>query len=132
MNFDGSFLKSAQRGGIGGVIRDWNGTIVRNYFRPVECSDHNEARVFALLIGCHELHSMGGFNSILEGDSFSAIQWGLGKAIHPWRIADWVEEVQDISSHLGASFQHVLREDNSMADGLAREGVFHSCISFNV
>ena len=34
--------------------------------------------------------------------------------------------------HLGASFQQVLREANSMADGLAREGDFHSCISFDV
>ena len=38
----------------------------------------------------------------------------------------------DISSHFDASFQHVLREANSMADGLVGEGTFHSHISFDV
>ena len=43
-----------------------------------------------------------------------------------------MEEVQDISSLLGASFHHILREANTIADGLAREGVFRTSISFNV
>ena len=37
----------------------------------------NEAEVFALLIGYRELLRFGGYNAILEGDSFSAIQWGF-------------------------------------------------------
>lgn len=40
--------------------------------------------------------------------------------------------MQDISSHLGVSFQHILKEANSMADGLARKRVLHSSISFDV
>ena len=95
-------------------------------------SDANEAELFALLIGCRELRRFGCLNPILERDSFSSIQWGSGKAIHPWRLADWVEEVQDISSLLGASFHHVLREANNMVDGLAREGVFRTSISLDV
>ena len=66
--------------------------------------DANEAEVYALLIGCHELERIGGSHPIIEGDSFSAIQWGFGKAIHPWQIVDWVEEVHDISRKMGAFF----------------------------
>ena len=132
LNFDGSFVQSVQRGGIGGVIRDWNGTIIRNFSVPVDCSDANKAELFALLIGCRELLRIGGLNPILEGDSFSSIQWGSGKATHPWGLADLVEEVQDISSLLGASFLHTLRKTNTMADGLARDGVFRTSISFDV
>ena len=52
LNFDGSFVQSAQRGGIGGGIRDWNGIIIRNFSGPVDCSNADEAELFALLIGC--------------------------------------------------------------------------------
>ena len=43
-----------------------------------------------------------------------------------------MEEVQDISRRLGASFHHILREANAVADSLAREGVFRSSVSFDV
>lgn len=42
-----------------------------------------------------------------------------------------VEEVQDISRQLGVVFNHVPREDNVMANGLAKES-FLSSISFDV
>ncbi|RWR95161.1 hypothetical protein CKAN_02449000 [Cinnamomum micranthum f. kanehirae] len=44
--------------------------------------------------------------------------WAYGKAVYPWQIVDWVEEVQDISKKMGAYLHHILREANSMADGL--------------
>ena len=31
LNFDGSFVHSLRRGGIGGVVRNWSGVVVRNY-----------------------------------------------------------------------------------------------------
>lgn len=40
-------------------------------------------------------------------------------------------EVQDISSQLNVTFNHLLGA-NDMADGLAREGVFRLNISFDV
>lgn len=43
-----------------------------------------------------------------------------------------MEEVQDISSQLGASFKNFLHEANDMADRLAREGVLQLNISFDV
>ena len=43
------------RGGIGGVIRDWNGNVVKSFHGPFDGKDVNEAEVFALLIGYREL-----------------------------------------------------------------------------
>lgn len=77
LNFDGSFVPSIRRGGIGGAIRDWNGNVFRSYSSPLESLDANEVEAFALLVGCHELGRMGGYNAILEHDSFSVIQWGI-------------------------------------------------------
>ena len=65
--------------------------MVRSFFGHTDASDVNEAELVALLICCRELLKLGGFNAIIEGDSFLAIQWGSGRASHPWRLADWVE-----------------------------------------
>ena len=70
LNFDGSFVQSVQQGG---VIKDLNGIIIRNFSGPVHSSNANKAELFGLLIGCRELHRIGVLNSILEGDSFSSI-----------------------------------------------------------
>ena len=51
-NFDGSFVHSLQKGGIGGVIRDWNEKMVRSFSGPTDSSDDNETKLFAILIGC--------------------------------------------------------------------------------
>ena len=88
-------LRSICRGGIGGAIRDWNGNDVRRFCGPFDGSDAN-AEVFALPIGCRELSRLDGYKAIIEGDSFSTIQWGSGKSSHP----HWVEEVHDISQKL--------------------------------
>lgn len=96
LNFDESFIRSTRSGGIGGVIRVWSGTIVRSFSRPLEALDANEVEVFSLLVDCRGLWRMGCFNPILEGDSFSTIQCGFGNSSYPWRLADWIEEVQDI------------------------------------
>ena len=39
-----------------------------------------------------------------------------------------MEEIQDISRQLEATFRHVLREANIEADDQAKEGVFRSSI----
>ena len=61
--------------------------------------DANEFEINVRLVGCCELCKLEGFEAIIEGDSFSAIRWSLGNCSHPWRLADLVEVVQDISSH---------------------------------
>ena len=121
-NFDGSLVRSLRKGGIGGVIRDWNGKMVRSFSGPIDSLDANETELFAILVGCRELLQMAGYGAILEGDSFSVIKWCSGSSSYPWRLADWVEEVQDISKRLGATFNHIiLRGANAVADSLARD-----------
>ena len=99
---------------------------------PVDSLCANEAEVYALLIACRELLTLESINVVFEGDSYSAIQWGSIEASIPWRLLDWVEEVKDIFSRLGASFHQIFREVNVMADALAKEGVFHTSIPFDV
>lgn len=85
-------MQNVQTGGIGGAIRDRDGN-VRSFSGPMESQDASEAEVFALLINCLELARFICFHPILEGDSFLVSQWGLGRAIHLWRLANRVAEV---------------------------------------
>ena len=98
----------------------------------MEASNANEVEVFSMLVDCRELLKLDGYFSIIEGDSFSAIQWGLGKTMYPWRLAEWVEEVLDISNQLHASFHHILSEANVIADGRAKEGLTRETIFFDI
>lgn len=80
--FDGSFLKDVRWGGYGGVIRDSMGAILCSYVGAVDLSNSNEAEVFALLVGCREFRRLDGYNALIEGDSFYAIQWSSGNATY--------------------------------------------------
>eukprot|EP00268_Persea_americana_P021504 TRINITY_DN21462_c0_g1_i1.p1 TRINITY_DN21462_c0_g1~~TRINITY_DN21462_c0_g1_i1.p1 ORF type:complete len:102 (+),score=15.12 TRINITY_DN21462_c0_g1_i1:109-414(+) len=76
--------------------------IIRIFSGLVNPLDANEAEVFALLIGCHELLGMGGFNPLLEVILFLLFNGDLGRPFifGVWRLANWVEEVQDISRQI--------------------------------
>lgn len=76
LNFDGSYQNSTHKGGIGGVIRDFSGHIARTHSGTMVASDANEVEVFATLVGCRELHNLGGQLAIIEGDSCQLFNGG--------------------------------------------------------
>ena len=39
-------------GGIGDVIQDWSGQVVKNFLGPINSLDANGSEVSALLVGC--------------------------------------------------------------------------------
>lgn len=77
-----------------------------------------------MLMRCHELRLLGGFKAVIECDFFPVTQWGSFKAKGPWRVADWVQQLQYISDQLRCSSNHLLQEAaNDKVDALAKEGV---------
>lgn len=76
LNFDGSYQNSIQKGGIGGVIRDFSGNIALMHSGPMVASDANEVEVFAILVVCRELHNLGGQLAIIERDSCQLFNGG--------------------------------------------------------
>lgn len=88
--------------------RDCCSHVIRSFSWPVDSSDVNEAKMFALQVGSRELLKLGEFKDFLKGDSFSILKWGSGKTFDPLRLEDWVEEVQEISRQLGTSLHHIL------------------------
>lgn len=100
MNFDCSYVRGENRGGIGGVIQDHDGVVIRNFSRTVDAPDANKAKICSLLIGSRELHRLSAFNSIVEGDSKLAVQWGSSTTKYPWHFPDWMEKILYLSSIL--------------------------------
>lgn len=76
LNFDVSFIKESTKGGYRGVIRDSLGASLIHLFRIDGLCACNETDVFAMLMGCQKLWKLRGNHRIIEGGSFSAIQWG--------------------------------------------------------
>ena len=93
LNLYGNFFKHVILGGIGGVIGDSSAVVVKKKkIGPLSSSDSYGAEVYPLLIGCRELRKVGGYKAIIEGDSFSAIQWASGKSPFPWGLTDLVKK----------------------------------------
>lgn len=75
-----------------------------------------------MLMGCCDLQRIEDHNAMIEGDSFSAIQWSVGKTRYPWKVAEWAEVIHQISAQLRCSFHHILQEANAMADQPSYQG----------
>ncbi|XXG62250.1 hypothetical protein AAC387_Pa05g0650 [Persea americana] len=117
---------------MGGVIRDWNGNIVRSFLGLIDSLDANETELFAILIGCREFLRMGGYSATLEGDSFASNLAVFRKFFSSLEIDGLGGGDVGYFRRLGASFHHIHREANAVADSLARARVSRSSIPFDV
>jgi ribonuclease HI len=94
MNFDGTSKGNPGRTGMGGVIRDSKGNIIRLYAGSLGNSTNNTAKFGSLEAGLEILSREGMTNVIVEGDSILVIntvrrlQNGtrMGKFQGHWRL----------------------------------------------
>lgn len=94
--------------------------MVRDSIGWILSQDHNQAKVYAMLMGCHQLLKIEGYNAIIEGDSFFCYSLWVKEGKMPMAINNWIDEVHMIARQLHCSFNYVLRDGNVLADGLAR------------
>lgn len=74
-------------------------------------------------MGLHELKILGVKDCIVEVDSAVFVGWGLGKGDGSWKVFQFNYEVRELMVVLGTSFVHVLCEQKSFADKIAKWGV---------
>lgn len=87
LNLYGSSKGNPSPAGFGCVVRDYNGNVILAICGPLSVCNSMKAEVFGLLIGLHELKSMGIIGCIVEGDSAVVTGWRLGKGIGSWELA---------------------------------------------
>jgi ribonuclease HI len=132
LNFDGAAKGNPGRTGLGGVIRDSKGNIIRLYAGSLGNSTNNAAEFGALETGLEILSREGMTNAIVEGDSALVIntvrklQNGtrMGKIQRHWRLAHLLQKIQEhLRTGITVELRWVRRSANGLADRIANEGV---------
>ncbi|KAK7382133.1 hypothetical protein VNO80_00850 [Phaseolus coccineus] len=130
INCDGGFTLEGRKGSAGGVVRDCEGEFLFGFSTALRVGSAAEAELFAIKIGMELAISMGYKNLIVESDSQTAVQlinWGLIEQTHPFYTV--VSSIIEMGAKVDyICWNHVFRETNSVADGLAKYGLF---LSFN-
>ena len=73
-----------------------------------------------------ELHNV---NVIIESDSSNAVSWVSNSEVnYPWEFHYVQSLIDNLKATLhNVSFVHTMRENNFMADTLAKQGVYRDC-----
>ena len=128
-NVDGSSLGKPGPAGVGGVLRDHEGLVKVIFSVPCGIIDSNLAEVIAIRKALQvlslkpEYHNV---NIIVESDSFNAISWLTNSEVEiPWKFHFERSLIDNLKNQFyNVSFIHTLRENNSMADAFAKQGVY--------
>lgn len=90
LNFDGAAKGNPGPAGIGGAIRNFEGTILGIFWGSIGDSTNNVAEIKVLLVGLDMIQTNGWHLTILEGDSQIILQMAEklrnGKQVH--KVAD--------------------------------------------
>lgn len=78
-----------------------------------------------------EAYHLGLCHTIVKDDSLCSIRGESQKCNPSWELSNAVEEVLDLARMFMASFYHVKRSANSMADSLAKGGVSYNSLITN-
>ncbi|XVE83990.1 hypothetical protein DITRI_Ditri16bG0133100 [Diplodiscus trichospermus] len=93
----------------------------------MEVADSNLAELLAIKEAMMIFSGSGWANThelIIESDSTNAIKWVLHPQNSPWKWRKFIAQIELLKNgKYKCQFSHVLRENNEVADGLAKAGV---------
>ncbi|XP_038704727.1 uncharacterized protein LOC120000673 [Tripterygium wilfordii] len=126
-NVDGSALGKPGPAGIGGVLRSNDGTIICLFSCPIGICESNEAEIKAIKKALEITISSGNLSQIcitLETDSANGFKWIVDSGMMPWRLEQIGNAIQNAKEQIpNLSVKQIVREQNGMADILAKEAV---------
>jgi ribonuclease HI len=132
LNFDGAEKGNPGMTGMGGVIRDSGGNIIRLYVGSLGNSTNNATEFGALELGLEILRRERMTNTIVEGDSTLVINTvkriqndtRVGKVQKHWRLAHSLQKIQEHLQTINTvELRWVRRSANGLADRISNEGV---------
>ncbi|XP_048491391.1 uncharacterized protein LOC125492720 [Beta vulgaris subsp. vulgaris] len=126
-NVDASLQPSLNKSSIGGVLRDSSGKFRCLFSSPIPSMQINLAKIFAIHRALKISLSSPEFikhHLIVESDSANAVKWCNEKSGGPWNIHFILNFIRNIHSMgLQVTICHCGRASNSVADGLAKQGL---------
>jgi len=124
-NIDGASFGNPGSSGIGVVIHDHEGKILKEYFENVGHGTNNRAEYMALLKSIELAGELGAGELEVRSDSLLVVSQVNGfYKIKNSDIKIFVKEVHDRLKKLSMKFkiQHIPREMNKAADKLSKKG----------
>ncbi|GLJ37542.1 hypothetical protein SUGI_0762890 [Cryptomeria japonica] len=124
LNFDGASRGNPGRSGVGAIIRNEVGEVVRAISSPVGVATNNVAEISTLEARLQWCVNNRVVKLIIEGDS-QVILNGVTKSVFQnWRLECWIPRINMLLNFLGDyHIQHMFWEGNKAADYLANMGI---------
>ena len=127
-NVDGSSLGKPGLAGAGGVLRNHAGLVKCLFSIPCGIIDSNLAEVIAIRKAL-QLSTLNpdllNVNITIESDSTNAVAWiNHNLESSPWKMHTELCLIENLlAAHQHTSIVHSFRENNFMADALAKQGL---------
>ena len=109
---------------IGGVLRNSKAKVLLMFSNNFGVCDSTEAEVLAILESLWLFSRRYDGSLLIESDSSNAIAWVSNKKANPWKFQFHFNEIRELSTNMNVTFRHVFRSANSMADVLAKRGIY--------
>ncbi|GMP59729.1 hypothetical protein CsSME_00022890 [Camellia sinensis var. sinensis] len=122
LNIGGSTKGDPGEGGFGGLIRDERGMWLVGYYGKLGVCTSLEAELWAIYRGLAIAFEKGYKDLTIETDSSSAIELLKERSVVSSSVISLVDSSKFLMQRCGYIMQHVLREGNNSADGLAKLG----------
>lgn len=120
VNFDRASYSNPRPRAYGCVMCDYQGNILGAKGGLIGVCDVIHAETMGLLEGLRLAKIKGVSGCIIEGDSTTVISWERGNNFGSWRLHHFYAEIKSLINILKAELVHVPRNQNSLADKLAK------------
>ncbi|XVF83559.1 hypothetical protein PTKIN_Ptkin16aG0498800 [Pterospermum kingtungense] len=128
-NIDGAAQGKPGPAGIGGILRDHQGTALIRFSKSIGTADSNLAEILTIKEAFLLVTSSRWVNLpiIFESDSMNAVSWVSNPLKVPWKFRNIISHMENLKRQLQDwKIVHIFRESNSEADSLAKEGINRS------
>ena len=126
-NVDGAARGQPGEAGIGGVLRDENGSTRLVFSKSIGLADSNMVELLAIKEAFLIFSASDWVNEkelLIETDSRNAAKWVNDPASVPWRFRQTIFQIEGYKKKIRRWIvRHVFREANSMADNLAKSSI---------
>ncbi|XP_070040914.1 uncharacterized protein [Nicotiana tomentosiformis] len=120
VNTDGSFLKDNDIAGICGIVRDNNGDFIMAFSISIKFKSNNMAEAMATEFGVKWCNQQGYTNFTLELDSMVIANMLQDRHYTNLKLKQVIDNILGIKEKTGMHVTHCYREDNQVADCLAK------------
>ena len=125
MQTDGAMLADHSMIGLGVIVRDMKGRIIRWVHRQAASMSNNEAEYAALCLALEVLANEGAHTVHIYSDSKVMINQMRGRyQVHSANLKVWHQRACQLARRIPkVTYTHIPRERNQLADALANEAL---------